>query len=257
MNLVYYTIGFDVKYLDLLYLSILSLRKHNSTDIMVICDKSLVDQCREKLKNFSSINIVPCGDSTGAMNSSMKKLRIFDYDVSKYSKVLFVDSDILIDIDLTTIFSKINDDKLHAPIEHRELGYHYEKWHSLNTYTKEDVDFLVKNIIYPFCAGMFGFVNSITMKEHFSNIHVMIENHTGYFYYEQSFMNVYFNLRNLVNRDTINDSNYAMGDKVPSNIPISIWNKNKFRNKMFHFSDPRGADSKLKEMLRWYNKFLR
>jgi len=256
MNLVYYTVGFDPGYLDLLYLSIRSLRKHNTTDVMVICDNLLVDQCVEKLKAFR-VQVVPCSDSISAMDSSMKKLQIFNYDISNYSKILFMDSDILVDIDLITIFSNINDDKLHAPIEHRELGFHYEKCHSLNTYTKEDIDFLVKNRIYPFCSGIFGFVNSIRMKEHFSNIHVMIQNHTSYYYYEQSFMNVYFNLRNLVNRDTINDSNYSMGTAVFSNSPTRIWNKHKFRNKMFHFSDPRGADAKLKEMLQWYNRFLR
>ena len=89
MELVYYTVGFNIKYLDLLRLSIFLLRKHNTTDVMVICDEYMVKECTEKLNGFKNIAIVPCENSTGAMNASMKKLRIFDYDISKYSKVLF------------------------------------------------------------------------------------------------------------------------------------------------------------------------
>ena len=256
MELIYYTIGFDVKYLDLLYLSILSLRKHNSTDVMIICDESLVSECSEKLKNFKNINIVPCSNSISAMDSSMKKLLIFNYDISKYFKVLFVDSDILVDIDLKTFFSKINDHKLYAGAEHLKINMHDTKYFSIGTYSKEDFDFYAKNNIYVFNCGLFAFITTIAMKEHFSNILEMIKNHSGIYYYEQSFMNVYFNQRNLVNTSAINNSNYMLNFELDK-ITNQLWNQSKYRNKLFHFSTPRGSDAKLKEMLWWYNKFLR
>jgi hypothetical protein len=91
MDLVYYTLGFDIKYLTLLHLSITSLRKHNKEiDILVICDESLIERCVEALKEFSNVNIVPCTDSVSAMDSSIKKLKIFDYDIVNYKKVLFI-----------------------------------------------------------------------------------------------------------------------------------------------------------------------
>lgn len=256
MELVYYTIGFNTKYLRLLHLSILSLRKHNSIDVMVICDECMVKECTDKLKEFKNIIIVPCENSTGAMDSSMKKLRIFDYDISKYSKVLFVDSDILVDIHLNSIFNKITDHKLYARVEHFTIRMHDTKYFSLGTYGKEDFDFFAKNNIYPFNCGLFAFINTADMKKHFSNILDIIKTHTGTYYYEQSFMNVYFNRLNLTNLTVINPTNCVLGIHIDK-IPILILDKNKYCKKIFHFSATREADSKLREMIWWYNKFLR
>lgn len=256
MELVYYTIGFNTKYLRLLHLSILSLRKHNSIDVMVICDECMVKECTDKLKEFKNIIIVPCENSTGAMDSSMKKLRIFDYDISKYSKVLFVDSDILVDIHLNSIFNKINDHKLYAGAEHFKISMHDTKYFSLGIYGTEDFDFFAKNNIYPFNCGLFAFINTADMKQHFSNILDIVKTHTGIYYYEQSFMNFYFNKLNLTNLTVINPTNYDLNFDTDK-IPILILNKNKYRNKFFHFSTKRDADDKLREMIWWYNKFLR
>ena len=105
MNLAYYTLGFDIKYLDLLHLSIRSLRKYNiKLDILIICDKSILDKCSSTFKEFRNVKIVSSADSLSAMNSSIKKLTIFNYNISNYKKVLFIDSDILVDINLDDFF---------------------------------------------------------------------------------------------------------------------------------------------------------
>lgn len=256
MELVYYTVGFNIKYLDLLRLSIFLLRKHNTTDVMVICDEYMVKECTEKLNGFKNIAIVPCENSTGAMNASMKKLRIFDYDISKYSKVLFVDSDILVDFNLNSIFNKITDHKLYARVEHTKIIMHDTKYFSLGTYSSEDFKFFAENNIYPFNCGLFAFINTPNMKQHFSNILDVIKTHTGSYYYEQSFMNVYFNRLNLTNLTVINPTNCFMNIHTDK-FPLLIFDKTKYRNKFFHFSATRGADDKLKDMIWWYNKFLR
>ena len=51
------------------------------------------------------------------------------------------------------------------------------------------------------------------MKTHFENIINIISNFTGHYYYEQSFMNVYFNLNNLTDRNVISKHNYKLGEK--------------------------------------------
>jgi lipopolysaccharide biosynthesis glycosyltransferase len=256
MNLVYYTLGFDIKYLDLLHVSIKSLRKYNKDiHILIICDELLVDQCTETLKEFEHIQIVPCTDSVSAMDSSMKKLRLFDYDISKYSKVLFIDSDILVDIDLSRIFSNMVDQKLYAFAEHREFGFHFANYFSLMNYTFEDYSFFKEHKIYPFNCGLFGFLNSDEMKDHFARILSMIDNYEGEYYYEQSFMNVYFNKLNLVDTTIINKSNCVMNIDI-TKVSIHPWEKMRYRGKIFHFNCSRGADNKLREMLSWNARFI-
>jgi lipopolysaccharide biosynthesis glycosyltransferase len=262
-NLVYYTIGFNPKYLDLLYMSIQSLRSSNDVDIMVICDVSLIDHCTGKLSCFKNIFIQPCKSSVNVIDASMKKLLIFDYDISKYSNIMYIDSDILVDLQLEPIFSKIvSDKKLYAFAEHKEMLYHRWRHFSLLNYTNEDYDFFYKNKIYVFNCGLFAFKNTSIMKEHFANILDMISNHTGdYFCYEQPFMNVYFNKGNLVDTNVINEQNCLMNLKIDYNfmktIPIFSWSKASYRNKIFHFSFTEGGDEKFKAMTWWKSKFFR
>jgi hypothetical protein len=83
------------------------------------------------------------------------------------------------------------------------------------------------------------FLNNETMKQHFDNILDMVENYEGEYYYEQSFMNKYFNLKNLTDLTVINNENCIM------NFSMLYTNNNvlKFRNirpsqigKIIHFS---------------------
>ena len=135
MELVYYTVGFNAKYINLVYVSIQSVRKYNNTDIMVICDESLVETCKQTLSCFSNIIVVPCKDSISGMDSSMKKLLIFDYDLSKYSKVLFVDADILVDVNLSVFFNKFTENnKLYAYTENSHIWFHTQIHFSLLKY---------------------------------------------------------------------------------------------------------------------------
>jgi len=254
MNLVYYTVGYNSKYIDMLEISINSLRRYNTIDILIIADTSMVSECTKRFKN---VQIVACDDSISAMDSSMKKLQIFKYDISKYEKVLFIDSDIFVDINLDSIFSNITTNKLYSYAEQgNDLSWHTQVYHSLLNYTPTDLAFFKDNKIYVLNAGIFGFLNTPIMKEHFDNILELIKNHTGTtnYWYEQSFMNVYFNLRNLTDLTVINNSNYIMNfDSVP--IKFS-WNSAKYRNKLVHFSIHRSADIKLSEMRRWVRNIL-
>jgi len=261
VDLVYYTIGFNPKYLDLLYMSIESIRNKNDIDILVICDESLLTQCTEKLACFKNVSVEQCKNSINAMDSSMKKLLIFDYDISKYSKIMYIDSDILVDLQLDQIFIKIvNAKNLYAFAEHKEYGYHATKFFSLMNYTYDDYTFFAKNKIYPFNCGLFAFVNTPIMKAHFANILDMVEKHEGEYYYEQSFMNVYFNKRKLVDTTVINDTNCIMNinfsDMKPSYDKLT-WTKFSFRSRFFHFCYNQGADVKLLEMTWWKNKYFK
>jgi len=261
-NLVYYTVGFNPKYLDLLYISIQSLRVHNDIDILVICDEAMINQCKNKLSHFKDIEISPCKDSISAMDAAMKKVLIFQYDISKYSKIMYIDSDILVDLQLEPIFSQIVDDtKLYAFAENKETGYHANHHFSLLKYTNKDYEFFYRNKIYVFNTGLFVFQNTKLMNDHFSNVLDMISNHTGDYYYEQSFMNVYFNTRNLVDTNVLNEKNCIMNlkidDTMMSKIPRFPWSNVSCRHKFFHFSWSEGFDAKFNGMMLWKNKYFK
>jgi hypothetical protein len=256
MNLVYYTVGYNPEYIDMLELSITSLRKYNpSIDVLIIADKMMENKCK---KRFPTVQVVTCDDSVSAMDSSMKKLQIFNYDISKYSKVLFIDSDILIGMNLNVIFDGIKINNLYAYAERKtDLFFHHqEKYYSLLDYTKEQLTFLTDNNIYTFNAGLFGFLNTPVMKDHFDNVLDLIEKHKGNsnYWYEQSFMNVYFNLRKITDLTLINDDNYIMNFE---SAPVKFYHQSlKYKNKILHFSLHRTSDLKLSEMRRWYNTLL-
>ena len=261
MNLVYFTVGFNPDYIKLLYVAIKSLRKRNSVDVMVICDQSLVEKCADYLKEFSNINIVPCENSTDAPNSSMKKLQIFNYNLSKYSKILFIDSDILIGTTLDCFFDGITQNKLYAGEEinstSNDINFHTRGTHSFLNYTNVALKFFAENKIKPFNCGFFGFLNNSVMKQHFSNIIEMIKSH-----YEQSFMNVYFNIRNLADTSVINIGNYKIGffetDRSSLDLPFpnSPWTKRLNKNKIIHFAYCKGSSEKLQHMIKYWNLFV-
>ena len=258
MNLVYFTVGFNADYIKLLYLAVKSLRNLNIVDVMVICDEALVEKCTDSLKEFSNINIVPCENSKDGPNSSMKKLQIFNYDLTKYSKILFIDSDVLIGRKLDEFFDGIIENKLYAGRDKpAAMNFHLLKYHSLLNYTEENLIFFEKNNIKPFNCGFFGFLNNSEMKEHFDNILEMVRNHTGIFYYEQSFMNVYFNLRNLADTKLINNQNYTLGFLEQELLCLNLpWKKNNYKNKVVHFAYCKGFFEKIKWMNKYWNLFV-
>lgn len=256
-HLLYYTVGFNPKYIDVLALSIRCVRRKNSHDILVICDESLVSVCEDALNGVANIRVVPCADSTDAMDSSFKKMNIHAYDISKYDKIMYIDSDILVDVDLEYFFNRIHGGKLYAYAENFDVQSHTRKQFSLMSYTEKELGFLVLKKIGVFNAGLFGFEISRDMKTHFETIVAMKDAYEGKYYYEQSFMNVYFNLRNLMDTTLINDSNCQM-NFCPKDIITSnrIWERNRWRGKFFHFCVSPDPAIKLAEMKWWMNRFF-
>ncbi len=215
-HLFYYTVGYSEKYLDCLKLSIESLRKYNKTsDIIVLVDESLAEKAKEYAYDAK---IIRCPNSNTPEEASMRKLNIFDYDIQKYDTVLFIDSDIIIHMDINSLVPLIHSsDKLYVFSEAGEnyeefkdtrINLHTAYYWSLRNYTQDNLNFLLKTDTKVFNAGLFAFKSSEKMKEHFNNVNTMIKNHTDSFFYEQSFMNVYFNLNQMTDRSLF--TNYIM-----------------------------------------------
>jgi lipopolysaccharide biosynthesis glycosyltransferase len=207
--LAYYTIGFQPSYITILEYSIKSLRKYNpDIDIIILCDtqfKNIIAQI------FPYARICERPNSRTPEAASMQKLSIFDEDISGYDSVIFIDSDILVGIPLAPLLSQVtNENQLYAFAEMEEQSAHTDIMWSLANYSSEQLAFFQENNIRVINAGLFAFKPTNIMKTHFDNINEMIAGHKGKFFYEQSFMNVYFNTRNIVNYSVFARENYSM-----------------------------------------------
>ena len=208
-SIVYYTLGCNRGYIEMAELSIQSLRKVYSGAIGIVCDESMISECKEKMPDVLYWSVP---DSRTGQIASMNKLRVFDFiEVDAYDAVLFLDTDILVVNPIDSYFEKINEDgMLYVYTDSNNQEDHKHLYWSLQTYTKEDYAFFRKENILPFNAGTFGFRPTQTMKDQFQEVRDMIANHTGPYFYEQSFLNVYFNRRNKTVRTLFTPDTYIL-----------------------------------------------
>ena len=151
------------------------------------------------------------------MQVSMRKVEIFAFpDINKFDKVIYLDSDIIITGDLNVIFDDIVErDKLYVFEESDDYREHNFKYFGLQNYTPDEIKSFSDRRIKVFNCGQFGFKVSEEMHAHFYNILYFMKNYKGEFYYEQSFMNYYFNKLNARKAIFNNYTNLGnRGDKV-------------------------------------------
>lgn len=264
--LFYYTIGYTSSYLSCLELSINSLRKYTNQDIMILADEPFVEIVSDLIP---TVKCISCKKSYTSEKASMRKLDIFDYNIEEYDIVIYIDSDILIHMDIESLFSRIiSTDKLYVYTESTDLDSHVKSMWSLNSlieeqyldtdgnlygnfksiYTENDLLFLKENKIMVFNAGIFAFKPTSMMKAHFDAVREMIKQSKVYQFYEQSYMNVYFNLSNNTIRNLFTDDNYIMWPRSDCN----------YEGKIIHFCGNHGVGKKKYDLMKNYlDKYLR
>jgi lipopolysaccharide biosynthesis glycosyltransferase len=250
-SLIYFTVGFNKDYIDALSLAIKTLLYYTKDiDILVICDIGLEDICKSKLPE--EIVLLPVPNSKDAANSSINKLRVFEFypSIENYQNVLFIDSDVLIHADVKPYLKKIvKENTLYVYTESTDINLHSSSYFSYNNYTSNDILRYKNENIHVFNAGCFGFCPN-GMKTHFKNITNIIDNHKGPLYiYEQSFMNVYFNTLNITDRTMLTDENYLM---FPHRYP-----KQSHEGKLIHFCGGLGnGNGKHKDMKQYIEDYM-
>lgn len=199
-HLIYFTVGVSPDYINLTYWCIYSMLYNGLTldniDILIMCDEEYEQYVRAKFPSWIKIHITDKNPTS--VITSMRKLEIFKYkDISNYDHILYLDSDIMVLENISELFEKtLCPEFLYVK---QEGNNHTNRMHSLIPYTEEELLYLSKNNIYVFSCGHFMFKNTSIMKEHFDAILDLIKNYSGPYFYEQSFMNYYFNLKNLTN----------------------------------------------------------
>ena len=216
-NLIYTVIGYDEKWIEVVELLLQSIIKYSfpfSFDFMIICDESMCDNIRNYFST-SILNIIVVSSNKNSSTShevSMLKLDIFKFIKNfRYEKILFIDGDIYSTYTLNNFFDKtLEDDKLYVFYENKNINSHKNAFWSLKNYSDEDIaNFRAKNI-YVFNCGIFLFANSEEMDQDFSSIKILVNEYSGKFFYEQSIMNYFFNLKGNVDYSIITNENYIM-----------------------------------------------
>lgn len=263
MHLVYTTLGFDANYvkcLSFLLDSIASftpLDKNPAFDFLLICDSKLYSQATvaidAKIYPFA-IKYLIVQDAENPMLASMNKLKVFDYPFIKSydGSVFFVDIDIIARTDIHSEFlsKELLDGMLYAFKEKDDIQEHKNSFWSLDKphdYSEADLAFFKENAIFPFNAGCYLFKNGDAIRDHFKNVMTMVDEYKGRYFFEQSFMNVYFNKRNLIKYDVLTPENYVMFPDV----------RKKYENCLVHFCGfPGNGENKVKVMTKYWKDFI-
>jgi lipopolysaccharide biosynthesis glycosyltransferase len=178
MNLIYVCVFYQQSYIKLLKLLITSISvkgniNKDTTDILIITSPGFHTIIQKDLEGF----VLPIHyyilDLNSLMESSCCKLKIFSYDqIDKYQKILYLDTDVLLNSDVNILFSnEISSDKLYA-LEEGNIGHEY--WGSqFFDFTKFDKG------TKAFSAGVFYFMNSLSMKNLFEDVNMHINDYIG------------------------------------------------------------------------------
>jgi hypothetical protein len=204
-NLIYFTVYFNNGYTDLLNVAIESLLSHTNTqfDILIITDKQtryIIEELpfTEKIKPLFHMTPTPLD----GVDASCNKLNVFDYsNIDEYDKILFLDCDVVAIGDVGRAFSnKLKQNTLYTAYNLNLTSNHFKSIHHGFEYLDEEfIQEMKANSQMPFNAGQFIFRNSNKMREHFANVRWMIDNWSGEYFFEQSFMNYYFSKAHITN----------------------------------------------------------
>lgn len=243
--LAYFTVGFSAPYYDLFKFAYTVFHKTNpNIDVAILLDENI-----ESGVVPSNIHIIRCPKSETPERASMRKLEVFQYikNIEKYDVVLYIDTDILVIESLYNccldIFNMNEDIAVYT--EHDSQDNHTHIFWSLHEYTESELELFQLHDIKVFNAGFFGFRPSATVKHDFATLCDTMQKWDKPFFYEQSFMNVFYNTkdahtnRSATNRNIFTTDNYVLFPKM--------FEQNKI---IYHFAGgPGNSGAKLNRMI--------
>jgi len=220
--LLYTTVGYSEKYLELLdlYCDSLCYTHRQVKHLLVICDESFQSRVIDILSKYAFFKwyIHAVEDSSTPVAASMHKLHIFDFkEIHRFSIALYVDADCLF-TDSYEVFlnNPIQDGKLYVYQEGKKFNCQtYGLWtmqgsNAVGWFNDKQLERLEKLGKKPFNAGLFMFRITPLMESHFQGLNKFIEDYKGEHFYEQSFMNTWFSFNNLTDNSIFHRRNVAM-----------------------------------------------
>lgn len=186
-------------------------------DLVIICDSNAKKELKknELLKDFNLYFLnVP-------VDKELKFALLRKFDIVKfkkfntYEKILYIDVDIIVQGNIIDVFNKIDNIKNNTLYAAKEGDLEGKYWY-MNTYKDGNVEKMHKDGIHSFNSGMFMFSASDEMKQHFKNVKKFAldyyKNQTdkSHSFYDQTFMNYYFNMNRLSNTNNYLNKIYKM-----------------------------------------------
>ena len=198
-NLLYYTIfKCSSAFIDILDLSLNSI--HNTTpdknfDVLFVTDE-LTKTSLESLSvlQFFNTKFMVGENISDEVVASIQKLKIYEFsELNDYNKILFLDADTASIKNINTIFTQeLSSNVLDVSI--LTGGNPMSSVHSLKWFDQSELQYILDTKIRPFNAGQYMFKNSLKMQKHFENVYWLYCVWPSQFFYEQSFLNYYFNI---------------------------------------------------------------
>lgn len=230
-NLVYFTINYSLEYVDLfLYClkSIVNKDEPDAFDLLVICppafEKIINELIHDRNIDLRGFNLLfhNVDEAKDGVEASMNKLKIYQFkNIIEYGKVLFLDVDILAKEPISELFNlELDPDILYSAIHNASDHLHNTKFHKLVDYDLAKMNEFRDKRIYAFNAGQFMFINSMKMMHHMYNVDWMTRAWPGEYFFEQAFMNHYFNWFCI--------SNVHLLDNHVKFIAVHLWDKGDF-----------------------------
>jgi len=257
-NLIYFILFGNNEYIFLqrMLLKSLNSQTYNNFDLLFITDeetKSTIQDIPELKKHNVYYHIV--ASTTDPVDASMQKLKIYEWEnIYKYKNILFLDADIIVVGNVGTIFESesVKNNVIYSAVHNKNQSLHKTVYHCLIDYTEYQLHNFSEKNITAFNAGQFFFKNTSTMKSHFENINNFISKWDGRYFFEQSFINYYFNLLEIA--DTKEFDNQFKFVSINENKTLEVFDKNAV---FVHFMGNAGnASGKIDFMKKHYSKYL-
>jgi len=215
-NLIYFTLNYNLEYIDLFIYclrSIVNKDRPDLFDLLIICPplfettiNELIEARNIDLKGFK-LMFHHVDEAVDGIEASMNKLKIYQFkDINAYGKILFLDVDIMAVEPVSNLFKlDVDPNKLHAAIHSTTLHLHNTKYHRLVDYDAGKMNEFRDAGIYAFNAGQFLFNNSARMLQHMRNVDWLSSTWPGEYFFEQSYLNHYFNWYGISDIDLLDN----------------------------------------------------
>jgi lipopolysaccharide biosynthesis glycosyltransferase len=176
MNLIYICVFHQQSYINLLKLLITSIStkaniNNKTTNILIITSESFRLLIQKELEDFDLVLYYYILDLESLFDAGCARLNIFKYtNIKNYDKILYLDTDILLNSDINVLFNlELSSKKIYA-LEEGNISHDYWGGQFFD-FTKTN------NNISGFTSGVLFFKNNICIQELFNSIQLHIEDH--------------------------------------------------------------------------------
>lgn len=211
-----------------------NLNKDN-TDILVITSNSFYNDIIQNIENIDiPVKFWLVNEIDNIMDSACYRLNIFDYkDIAEYSKILYVDTDVLVCKDINIIFNLSLDDKLYAIQE----GTVSDEWHGAEFFNFTSLD----KETPAFNSGVLLFNNNAYIQKLFKDIknHIIDNNGTVTSAYDQNYIVYNAIIQNMYNNELLSR--------------FLALNPNRLTDKvLYHFPGALGSYERKIKRIKWF-----